>query len=165
MWHVVTENKFGKGVGKSDLPIINSVCEKVWFTINGMPKMLFHFIAFFIFPNFKWPLLKLMEKPSFFIIDFEGSNEALLRQKYFRSTYFWQWIDGPIKIFWNFHGDAFCFFIFLNDGNIPISLLMIHLKCTVVHYTNLNSSFVNKPYLRTVEYATSFFLNSYLRLF
>ena len=39
-----------------NFPIISSVCEKVWFTINGLSKMLFHFIAFYIFPNFKWLL-------------------------------------------------------------------------------------------------------------
>ena len=72
---------------KSDLLIIKSVCEKVWFTINGLSKMLFHFIAFFIFPNFKWLLSKLLQKNlPFFIMDFEGS--VLLRRKYFWSIYF-----------------------------------------------------------------------------
>ena len=47
---------------KSDFPIINSVCEKVWFTINELSKMLFHFIACFIFRNFKWLLSKLLLK-------------------------------------------------------------------------------------------------------
>ena len=32
---------------KSDLPVTNSVCEKVWFTINGQSKILF--FDFFIF--------------------------------------------------------------------------------------------------------------------
>ena len=43
---------------------------------------------------------------------------------------------------------------FLNERNIATSLLMMHLKCTVVHYANLNSSSINKPYLRADEYAT-----------
>ena len=30
---------------------------------------------------------------------------------------------------------------------ITTSLLMIHWKCTVVHYANLNSSSINKPFL------------------
>ena len=47
--------------------------------------------------------------------------------------------------------------LFLNEGNIAISLLMIHLKCTVVYYANLNSSSLNKHYLWAVEYAISFF--------
>ena len=54
----------------------------------------------------------LIEKASFFIIDFESSYEVLLCHKYFWSTYFWQWNDGPFKIFSNFHGNVFCFFIF-----------------------------------------------------
>ena len=36
---------------------------------------------------------------------------------------------------------------FLNKRNITTSLLMIHLKCAVVHYANLNSSSINKPFL------------------
>ena len=54
---------------------------------------------------------------------------------------------------------------FLNEKNITTSLLMIHLKHTVVHYANLNSSSINKPYLRAVEYAISFFSISYISLF
>ena len=49
--------------------------------------------------------------------------------------------------FWNLHRNAFCFFIFLTDRNITNSLLTIHLKCTVVPYANLNSSFLKKPFL------------------
>ena len=48
---------------------------------------------------------------------------------------------------------------FLNERNITSSLLMIHLKCAVVNYANLNSSSINKTYLRAVEYAISFFFN------
>ena len=36
---------------------------------------------------------------------------------------------------------------FLNERNITTSFLMVHLKCTVVHYANLNSSSINKPFL------------------
>ena len=46
---------------------------------------------------------------------------------------------------------------FLNERTITTSLLRIHLKCTFVHYVNLNSSFINKPYFRAVEYAISGF--------
>ena len=57
--------------------------------------------------------------------------------------------------------------LFLNERNITTSLLMIHLKCTVVHYSNLNSSSVNKPLfkLRAVEYAISFFFFDFLFVF
>ena len=53
---------------------------------------------------------------------------------------------------------------FLNERNIATSLLMIPLKCTAVDYANLNSSSLNKPYLRTGEYAISFFSISYIYL-
>ena len=46
---------------------------------------------------------------------------------------------------------------FLNERKIITSLLMIHLKCAVVRYSNLNSRSINKPYLRAVEYDISFF--------
>ena len=59
----------------------------------------------------------------------------------------------------------FVFLFFLNERNIATSLLMIHLKYPVVHYANLNSSSINKPYLWVVEYAISCFSNSCLRLF
>ena len=36
---------------------------------------------------------------------------------------------------------------FLNERNITASLLVIHLKCTVVHYANLNWRSINKPFL------------------
>ena len=53
---------------------------------------------------------------------------------------------------------------FQNERNITKSILMIHLKCTVVHYANLNSSSINKTYVWAFEYAISFFSISYLCL-
>ena len=54
---------------------------------------------------------------------------------------------------------------FLNERNITTSVWMIHLKCTVVYYANLNSSSINKPYLRAVEYAISFFFNFFIYVY
>ena len=51
-------------------------------------------------------------------------------------------------IFWNLHENAFCFIFFLNKRNITTYPLMIYLKYTAVHYTNLNSSSVNNPFLK-----------------
>ena len=74
-----------------DLPIINSVCEKVWFTINGLWKMYFFNFCHFHFSKFQMTIVKNpMEKTSFFIMDFEGSHEVLLHHKYFWTTHFWQ---------------------------------------------------------------------------
>ena len=46
--------------------------------------------------------------------------------------------------------------------HIKTSFLIIHLKCTVVHYTDLNSRSINKPYVRTVENALSCFFFLFL---
>ena len=46
---------------------------------------------------------------------------------------------------------------FLNERNITTSLLMIHLKCTVVHYSNLNSSSINKLFLNYERLSIFFF--------
>ena len=35
----------------------------------------------------------------------------------------------------------------LNERNTATSLLMVNLKCTVVHFGSLNSSSINKPFL------------------
>ena len=51
----------------------------------------------------------------------------------------------------------FASLFFLNQRNIATSLLMINLKCTVVHYANLNSRFISNPYFQAVEYTISFF--------
>ena len=53
----------------------------------------------------------------------------------------------------------FASLFFLNERNIATSLLMIHLKWTLVHYANLNSNTINKPHLRAVKYAFSFFFD------
>ena len=44
-------------------------------------------------------------------------------------------------------GMYFVSLFFLNERNITSSFLMIRLKCTVVHYANVNSNSVNKPFL------------------
>ena len=58
----------------------------------------------------------------------------------------------------------FVFLFFLNERNITTSLLMIHLKCTVVHYSNLNSSSINKPFL-IYGWLNMLFLFSFFFLF
>ena len=147
------------------MPITNSVCEKVWFTINGLPKMLLFNFCFFHFSIFQMTIVKnVMEKPFFFIIDIVDFYEILLRRKYFRSTYFWQWDKVLLKFFEISMEMHFVSLFPLNEGDITTSFLMIHLKCTVVHYNNLNPSSINNPLLRDVEYVTLFFFISLTRL-
>ena len=47
---------------KSDLPIINSVCEKFNLRLTGCRKCCFISLPFFIFPSFNWLLPKLLWK-------------------------------------------------------------------------------------------------------
>ena len=150
---------------KADFPTINSIWAKTWFTINGLPKMLFLILAFFHFSKFRLAFAKnLMELLSFFEMDFEGSYEVLLRHKYFWSAYFWQWNDCHfffvvvVEIFTEMH---FVSLSFLNKRNITTSLWWNISKCTLVHCASLNSGSKNKLYLRTVEYVVSFFSISY----
>ena len=138
---------------KSNLPLTNSVFEKVWFTINEPSKM--PYFNFCLFPFFQisndycqksyngfWGLLWSSTKSQVFLI------YAFLAMK---RRFFY--------IFWNLHETAFCFIFFLNERNITIYPLMIYLKYTAVHYTNLNSSSVNNPFfkIQAVEYASLFF--------
>ena len=120
---------------KSDLPMINSVCEKFWFTIGSrLSKMLFFyfFIFFFTFPNFNWLLPKILWKNHLFHDGFrwffDNKTTALL-------TFFE--ISAEMH-----HASLF----FLNERNITTSLLMVHLKCTVLHYADLNLSYINPIY-------------------
>ena len=98
---------------KSNLAILNPVCKKFVLRLTGCRNCYFLIFAFFYFSIFKMTIVKNnMGKPSFFIMNFVGSYEVLLRQKYFWYTYFWPWNNGPLKKFWKFHGNAFRFFIF-----------------------------------------------------
>ena len=108
-------------------------------------------LFFFHFSKSKLLFSKILKKNHLFLImNFESCYKLLLHHNYFWSKNFWQWNDSPFKIFWNLHGHAFCFFIFSIWKNTTTLLLMIHLKCTVVHFANLNSSSINKPFLNCV---------------
>ena len=101
----------------------------------------------------------LMEKPFFFIMDFQGSYAFLLRHKYFDLHTFDNEMTGLVKCFEISTEMHFVSSFFLNEKYITASLFMIHLKCVVAHYANFNSTSINKSYLRAVKYAISFFFN------
>ena len=82
--------------------------KKFGLQLTGCWKCYFSIFAFFIFPYFKW----LLPKTILFYKGFRGFLLSSIASQIFWSTYFWQWNDGPFKIFWNFTGNAFCFFIF-----------------------------------------------------
>ena len=54
---------------------------------------------------------------------------------------------AALSFFFEICTDMHFIFFFQHWRNITTSLLMMHLKCTVVHYANLNSSSKNKPFL------------------
>ena len=89
----------------------SSLWKILFYNKQAVENTIFYFLLYSFFQILNVCCQNLMEKPSTFKIYFEGSFEVLLRHKYFRSTYFWWWNDGPFKFFWNFHGNAFCFFI------------------------------------------------------
>ena len=62
-------------------------------------------------------------------------------------------------------GMHFVSLFFLNERNIKTSLLMIHLKCTVVHYSNLNSNSINRPFLNYGPLNMPFFFFNFLFTF
>ena len=115
-----------------------SLWKSLVFTLYGLSKMLFLNFCLFHFSKFQMTIIKnLMEKPSFFIMDFEGSYEVL---KYLWSSVhtFNNETTALLKFFGIFTEMHFVSLFFLNERNIMTSILMIHLKCTVVHYANTN---------------------------
>ena len=59
-----------------------------------------NFFFFFHSSEFQMTIVKnLMEKPSFFIIDFESSNEVLLRHKNFDLQIFDSQMTALLKVF------------------------------------------------------------------
>ena len=114
---------------------------KCWYIINGLSKMLFFSLLTFPFTqisndccqksyNGLWGCLAIPTVLQIFLI------YSFLKMK------------RPFSfLFFNLHGYAFWFFIFLNERNMATFLLMIYLQWTVVHYTNLNQSCKIKPFL------------------
>ena len=104
--------------------------------------MLFFNVCLFPFSKFRMTIVK---KP---YNGFRGFLVISTMSQIFWSTHFWKSNGDPFKFFWNLHGYMhFVSLFFLNERNMTTSLLIIHLKCTVVHYTNLNWSSKNKPFL------------------
>ena len=60
--------------------------------LTSFLKCYFLNVCLFHFSKFQMTIVKnLMEKPSYFKIDFEGSDEVLLRRSYFLSAiFYWQ---------------------------------------------------------------------------
>ena len=93
-------------------------------------------------------------------MDFKGSHKVL--QNFFDLYFFHNETMAPLKFF-EISTEILSLYLFeMKERNITTSLLKIYLKYAVVHYANLNSSTINKPDLRAVQYVISFFSISFL---
>ena len=99
------------------------------------------------------------------MMDFEGSDEVLVRHNIFDLDSFDSETTALLKVFEIWTEMHFLSLVFRNEKNITTSFLIIQLKCAIVHYANLNLSSINKPYLRAVEYAILLFSIFYICLF
>ena len=129
----------------------------------GRRTCYFLIFAFSLFPNFKWLSSKILYWIS-----------SVYRKFYYVTNIFDLHIfDKETVALLNFLEICikkhFVSSFFLNEKSITTSLLMIHLKYTVVHYSNLNSSSISKPFLNygplNMLFFFFFFTISYLHLF
>ena len=116
-----------------------------------MKKFGFRLIfGFSVYPNFKWLLSKIFSR-------------VLSNFYYVTNIFDLHIFDNETAAFLFIYLFEICpdmYFVslfFLNERNITTSLLMTKLKCTVVHYANLNSSFKSKPFLNYVPLNILFF--------
>ena len=118
--------------------------------LTGRRKGYLLIFAFSLFRNFKWPLSKILLWISRVLSNFYSISQIFFDLHI---------VDKETAALLNFFEMCtdmhFLSLFFLNEKNIAtsllrnitISLLMVHLKCTVVHYANLNSSSINKLFL------------------
>ena len=123
----------------------------------GRRTCYFLIFAFSLFPNFEWLSSKILYWIS-----------SVYRKFYYVTNIFDLHIfDKETVAVLNFLEICikkhFVSSFFLNEKSIKTSLLMIHLKYTVVHYSNLNSSSISKPFLNygplNMLFFFSFFYN------
>ena len=128
--------------------------------------MLFFNFCFFHFPKFEMIIVKNLMKNHPLL---KWISRVLIKVYYVQNVFDLHTFDNEtthlLKSFEISTEMHFISLFSLHEGNITISLLMIHLKCAVVHCANLNSSPLDKHYLRAVEYDISFFSIFYLCLF
>ena len=120
----------------------------------GLLKMLFFNFSVFIFLNFRWLFSKILWKNLAVV---EWISRDLM--KFYNVTNIFDLLTFDNKttaLSKKFEISTEMHFVSsfsLNERNITTSLVIIHLKCAVARYANLNSSSINMPYLRAVEYA------------
>ena len=124
---------------------------------TGRRTCYFLIFAFSLFPNFKWLSSKILYWISSVYRKFYYvTNISDLHISDKETVALLNFLEICIK-------KHFVSSFFLNEKSITTSLLMIHLKYTVVHYSNLNSSSISKPFLNygplNMLFFFSFFYN------
>ena len=104
--------------------ILYSVCEKVWFMINGPLKILFFNFFLFSSSRFQMAIVKNL------IMDFNGGFLVISTTSQIFLIYTYLTMKRQ-SFFFKFVWLCNLFLYFFTT-----SLLMIHLKCTVAHYAN-----------------------------
>ena len=115
--------------------------EKFGLRLTGCRKCYFSIFVYSLFRNFKWLLSKILSQISRVLSNFYYVKNIFHLHIFVNET---ATLLNFFEIFTDMH---FVSLFFLNERNITTFLLIIHLKCTVAHYANLNSSFINKPFL------------------
>ena len=130
--------------------------EKFGLRLTDHPKCYFSIFAFSFFPNFKWLLSKFLSWISRVFSNFYYVTNIFDRYIFENETVA---ILNFFEICTDMH---FVSLFFINERNITTSIFMIHLKCTVVHYANLNWSSINKAFLnyRMLNMLLRFFISS-----
>ena len=109
----------------TNLPIIISVCEKVWFTVNGLSKILIFNFSFFIFPKLYDYCQKCYRKFFLFYNGFRGfwwsSTMSQTFLIYILLTMKRQWNEISIEM-------HFVSLFFLNEKSITTSLFWLRDK-------------------------------------
>ena len=109
---------------------------------------------FSVYPNFKWLLPKIFSRV---LSNFYYVTNIFDLHIFDNETAAFLFIYLFIYLFEICPDMYFVSLFFLNERNITTSLLTTKLKCTVVHYANLNSSFKSKPFLNYVPLNILFF--------
>ena len=135
--------------------------KKFGLRLTGRRKWYFLIFAFSLYPNFKLLLSKILKWILRVLSNFYYVTNTL-------DVHICNNETATILIFFEICTDMhFVSLFFRNKSNITTSLLMIHLKYTVVHYADLNSSSRNQPFLNygSLNMLFRFFSISYLCLF
>ena len=114
--------------------------------LKGCRKWYFFIFVFFIFPNFKLATFWISK-----VLTRSENSLVLIKFYYVTNIFDLKVFDSETTVISNSFEICtemrFVSLFFLNERNIATSLLMTHLKYSIVRCANLNSSSINKLFL------------------